>query len=168
MVEPLREDPAVPVHLPPPRLVSLGPLLIAGIGRRFACDDFAGIPALWQELHPYLSEITRQKGNAAYGLVANTAAAGDTYFYLAGVEMSDLSDLETNFTAIRLPAQRWAIFPHGGHITTIVSAIHAVFAQALPAAGLAAGDMPDLLERYGESFDPRTGKGGFEIWVPVK
>jgi AraC family transcriptional regulator len=36
LVEPLREDPVVPVVLPPPRLVSLGPLLIAGIGRRFA------------------------------------------------------------------------------------------------------------------------------------
>jgi AraC family transcriptional regulator len=41
-----------------------------------------------------------------------------------------------------------------------------VFAQALPAAGLAAADMPDLLERYGESFDPWTGAGGFEIGCP--
>jgi AraC family transcriptional regulator len=168
LVEPLREDPAVPVHLPPLRLVALGPLLIAGIGRRFACDDFASIPALWQELHPYLGEIPGQKGNAAYGLVANMAAAGDTYFYLAGVEVSDISDLDSSFTGIRLPAQRWAVFPHEGHITTVTSTIHAVFAQALPAAGLTAGDMPDLLERYGESFNPWTGAGGFEIWVPVK
>jgi AraC family transcriptional regulator len=43
-----------------------------------------------------------------------------------------------------------------------------VFVKALPAAGLAAGDMPDLLERYGESFNPWTGAGWFEIWVPVK
>jgi AraC family transcriptional regulator len=168
LVEPLREDPAVRVLLPPPRLVSLGPLLVAGIGRRFACDDLAGIPALWQELHPYLGEIPGQKGKAAYGLVASMAAAGDTYFYLAGVEVSELSDLPSDFTGIRLPAQRWAIFSHQGHITTIASTIHAVFAQALPAAGLVGGDMPDLLERYGESFDPWTGAGGFEIWVPVR
>jgi AraC family transcriptional regulator len=168
LVGPLREDPAVRVRLPPPRLVSLGPLLIAGIGRRFACNDFAGIPALWQELHPYLGEIPTQKGKAAYGLVANTGAAGDTYFYLAGVEVSNFSDLDSNFTGIRLPAQRWAIFPHEDHIATIASTIHAVFVKALPAAGLAAGDMPDLLERYGESFNPWTGAGGFEIWVPVK
>jgi AraC family transcriptional regulator len=168
LVEPLREDPAVLVCLPPPRLVSLGPLLIAGIGRRFACDDFAGIPALWQELHPYLGEIPGQKGSTAYGLVANMAAVGDTYFYLAGVEVSAFSDLDSNFTGIRLPTQRWAVFPHEGHVTTIASTIQAVFAQALPASGLAPGDMPDLLERYGESFDPQTGEGGFEIWVPVK
>jgi AraC family transcriptional regulator len=167
LMEPLREDPVVPVHLPP-RLVSLGPLLIAGIGRRFADDDFAGIPALWQDLQPYLGEIPGQKGQAAYGLVAGTAAAGGTYFYLAGVEVADLADLDSSFTGMRLPAQRWAVFPHEGHITTIASTIHAVFAQALPAAGLTAGDMPDLLERYDERFNPWTGSGGLEIWVPVK
>lgn len=167
LIEALREDPAVPVHLPPPRLVSLGPLLIAGMGRRFACDDFAGIPALWQELHPYLGEIPGQKGSATYGLVANAAASGDSYFYLAGVEVSDLAGVDKSFSGIRLPAQRWAIFPHEDHVTTISNTLHAVFSRALPAAGLAAGDMPDLLERYGESFDPRTGAGGFEIWVPV-
>lgn len=168
LIEPLREDPVVAAILPPPRIVSLGPLLIAGIGRRFACDDFAGIPALWQELHPHLGEIPGQKGSATYGLVANMAAAGDTYFYLAGVEVCDIAEIDKSFTGIRLPAQRWAIFPHRGHITTIASTIDAVFAHALPAAGLAAGDMPDLLERYDHNFDPRTGAGGFEIWVPVK
>jgi AraC family transcriptional regulator len=25
-----------------------------------------------------------------------------------------------------------------------------------------------MLERYGDAFDPRTGNGGLEIWVPVK
>jgi AraC family transcriptional regulator len=168
LVEPLREDPVVPVHLPPPRLVSLGPLLIAGIGRRFADDDFAGIPALWQAFHPYLGAIPGQKGQTAYGLVAGTAAAGGTYFYLAGVEVSDLADLDSSFTGMRLPAQRWAVFPHEGHVTTIASTIHAVFAQALPAAGLTAGDMPDLLERYDGRFNPWTGAGGLEIWVPVE
>ena len=168
LIEPLREDPVVAAILPPPHIVSLEPLLIAGIGRRFACDDFAGIPALWQELHPHLGEIPGQKGSATYGLVANMAAPGDTYFYLAGVEVCDIAEIDKSFTGIRLPAQRWAIFPHRGHITTIASTIHAIFGHALPAAGLAAGDMPDLLERYDQNFDPRTGAGGFEIWVPVK
>jgi AraC family transcriptional regulator len=168
LVEPLREDPAVTVCLPPPRIETRAPLLIAGRGRRFALNDFAGIPALWQELHPYLGAIPGQKDSAAYGVVAHMAAGGGSYFYLAGVEVSDVSDLEPGFTGIRLPAQRWAVFVQPGHITTIVSTINAVFRQGLPAAGLTAGDMPDLLERYPENFVPHTGMGGFEIWVPVK
>jgi AraC family transcriptional regulator len=168
LVEPLREDPVVSVRLPPPRLVTREPLVIAGIGRRFPCGDFAGIPALWQELYPFLGQIPGRKGDATYGLVANMAAAGETYFYLAGVEVSDLSELDSHFTGVRLPAQRWAVFPHDGHVTTIANTVHAVFARALPAAGLAPGDMPDLLERYDARFDAWTGAGGFEIWVPVK
>jgi len=96
------------------------------------------------------------------------AAAGDSYFYLAGVEVSDLSDLDDHFTSIRLPAQRWAAFSHEGHVTTIGSTIHAIFARELLAVGLAPGDMPDLLERYDDNFNPWNGAGGFEIWVPVK
>ena len=168
LVTPMREDPKLRISLPPPRTEKRGPLLIAGLGRRFAMTDFAGIPALWQEFRPHMGAIPRQKGRAAYGLVARTAADGDSYFYLAGVEVSDLSDLDDGFTGIRLPAQRWAIFTHRRHVTTIVSTIDAIFNDALPAAGLSPGDMPDLLECYGESFDPHTGYGGFEIWAPVR
>ena len=163
----MRKDPSVPVKLAPPRIEAPGALLIAGLGRRFAFNDFAGIPALWQEFHLH-GAIAGHKGRATYGVVAHVAVGGESYFYVAGVEVSDVSDMDPGLMAIRLPAQRWAVFSHEGHITTIVSTIHAVFSQALPAAGLTAGDMPDLLERYDESFDPATGEGGFEIWVPIK
>lgn len=166
LVEPLRQDPEVSVQLPPPRVEASGPLLIAGIGRRFACDDFAGIPALWQEFTPYLGAIPGRKSTAAYGLVTG-AGAGDTYFYLAGVEVRDFGELDGVLTGIRLPAQRWAAFRQDDHVTTIAATIHAIFSRALPEAGLTPGDMPDLIECYGEDFDPVTGAGGFEIRVPV-
>jgi AraC family transcriptional regulator len=37
----------------------------------------------------------------------------------------------------------------------------------LPASGLTVADAPNF-ERYDENFDPLTGNGGFEIWVPVR
>ncbi|CAM5423512.1 Right origin-binding protein [Mycolicibacterium aubagnense] len=167
LVEPLREDPKIRLRLPPPRIEAPGPLLIAGIGRRFACDDHAGIPALWQEFTPHIGGLADQRGKAAYGLVTGSAAS-DSYFYLAGVEVSGFSDLDRAFAGIRLPAQRWAVFRQDGHITTISPTIHAIFSQALPEARLTPGDMPDLIERYDEDFDAMTGAGGFEIWVPVR
>jgi len=27
---------------------------------------------------------------------------------------------------------------------------------------------PDFFERYSEEFDPRTGMGGIDVWIPVK
>jgi AraC family transcriptional regulator len=168
LVEPLREDPAVAVRLPPPRLVALGPLIIAGLARRFSVDDFAGIPSLWQEFHPHIATVPQRRDAATFGLVADMAAEGESYLYLAGVEVAGLADLDPRFTAIRLPAQRWAVFEHRGHVTTIASTLGAIFGVALPAAGLTAGDLPDLIERYDKRFDPWTGTGGFEIWIPLK
>src|SRR5216683_1823284 len=31
-----------------------------------------------------------------------------------------------------------------------------------------AADAPNFFERYSEEFDPRTGMGGIEVWVPLK
>jgi AraC family transcriptional regulator len=44
LIEPVQVDPKVRVKLSPPRFETPGPLLIAGVGRRLACDDFADIP----------------------------------------------------------------------------------------------------------------------------
>mgnify|MGYP003409082453 CR=1 FL=1 len=37
----------------------------------------------------------------------------------------------------------------------------------LPISGMKAADAPSF-ERYDEKFDPATGNGGLEIWVPVR
>jgi AraC family transcriptional regulator len=30
------------------------------------------------------------------------------------------------------------------------------------------GNMPDMFERYDDRFDPYTGMGLTEIWIPIK
>jgi AraC family transcriptional regulator len=43
--------------------------------------------------------------------------------------------------------------------------------QWLPTSGherAKAQGPPDFFERYGEGFDPQTGYGDIEVWVPVK
>jgi len=37
----------------------------------------------------------------------------------------------------------------------------------LPESGHQVAEAPEF-ERYGEEFDPRTGTGGLEIWIPIK
>jgi AraC family transcriptional regulator len=68
---------------------------------------------------------------------------------------------------VRIPEQRYAVFSHGEHISTIRRTINTIWNHWLPASGLKAADAPSF-ERYGENFDSLTGNGGFEIWVPIK
>ena len=68
---------------------------------------------------------------------------------------------------MRIPEHRYAVFSHTEHISTIRRTITAIWNQWLPQSGLKVADAPSF-ERYDEKFDPATGNGGLEIWVPVK
>ncbi|HZD25801.1 MAG TPA: AraC family transcriptional regulator [Alphaproteobacteria bacterium] len=158
------------VALPPPRFEPLGPLAIAGLGARFEIGRPAGIPALWQRVHDHLGHIPGQCGDTAYGLCSHRFAGGGegSFYYLAGVEVSDLSAIPPELTGIRLPAQRYAVFPHEGHVSTVGATARAIWQDWLPRSGCRVGELPDMLERYDHRFDPWNGRGGLEIWLPLK
>ncbi|WP_227699737.1 GyrI-like domain-containing protein [Raoultella ornithinolytica] len=42
-----------------------------------------------------------------------------------------------------------------------------MWSKWLPESGHEAADAANF-ERYGAEFDPRTGTGGLEIWIPLK
>ena len=53
------------------------------------------------------------------------------------------------------------------HISTIRRTVNTIWNHWLPASGMKAADAPNF-ERYDEKFDPLTGNGGLEIWIPVE
>jgi len=59
------------------------------------------------------------------------------------------------------------VFTHKGHISTIRRTISTIWNNWLPSSGYTVADAPTF-ERYDEKFDPVSGNGGFEIWVPLK
>jgi AraC family transcriptional regulator len=166
LVEPIKMNEDINPNLPPPRFEDGQTLLIAGLGARYDNQTMAGIPAQWQRFAPHLGHIPGQQGPATYGVVCNGDGEGNID-YIAGVAVADFQDLPADFARIRIPACRYAVFTHAGHISTIRQTWNTIWGQWLPGSGLEAADAPDF-ERYGESFDPQTGAGGFEIWLPVK
>jgi AraC family transcriptional regulator len=67
---------------------------------------------------------------------------------------------------VRIPAQQYVVFTHRGHISTIRSTWHTIWNTWLPGSGHEVADAPDF-ERYDAVFDPRTGIGEVEIWLPL-
>jgi len=166
LVEPIKMTETPIANLEAPRFENGRHLLIAGLGETYTCESSAGIPAQWQRFQPYLGNIPGQLGKVAYGVRRNKEG-GDRFDYICGVEVSDASGLEPELTSIRIPAQKYAVFAHRGHISAIRGTCHAIWTKWLPESGVEVADAPDF-ERYGEEFDPRTGSGGLEIWIPVK
>jgi AraC family transcriptional regulator len=141
-------------------------LLIAGIVQRYTCETSAGIPSQWQRFLPQIGSIPGQVGPTAFGVRWNGDEDGN-FNYLCGVQVSDFSRLPTEFGHVRVPAQRYAVFSHHEHVSTIRSTWATIWNKWLSESGHEPVDAPDC-ERYGPGFDPRTGTGGLEIWVPIK
>jgi AraC family transcriptional regulator len=166
--EPIMMDSTPATNLQPPRFATAKALLVAGIGERYNhCDNGgAGIPNQWYRLHQKMGDIPDRVGNVAYGVCCNGDDSGN-FDYIAGIEVADFSDLPREFARVRIPEQKYAVFTHAEHISTIRRTVIAIWNQWLPQSGLAVADAPNF-ERYDEKFDPSTGNGGLEIWIPVR
>ncbi|MEY9879309.1 GyrI-like domain-containing protein [Bradyrhizobium sp. USDA 329] len=168
--EPILMNSTMLDHLAPPRFETAKAFLVAGPAERISCDNGAMIPGLWQRFHQEIADVPARvgqgKNQVAYGVCCNGDDAGN-FDYIAGVEVADFSDLPRRFGRIRIPEQRYAVFTHTEHVASIRRTVNTIWNQWLPASGLRAADAPNF-ERYDETFDPATGNGGFEIWLPVR
>jgi AraC family transcriptional regulator len=166
LVEPIAMADTPPATLAPPRIETGRTLLIAGLSERYTHATSAAIPSQWQQFHPHIGHVPGQIGNIAYGVFHNIDDSGNMD-YITGVEVADFSDLPKTFARLRIPEHLYAVFSHQGHISAIRGTMHAIWNSWLPQSDYQASDAPGF-ERYDERFNPDTGLGGFEIWIPVK
>ena len=165
LVEPLRLDETLLAALPKPRLVDGAPLRIAGFGERYTFATNHGIPALWQRFAPHIGHVPGQVGTATYGVAADFEE-DCSFGYIAGVEVSPGADLDEGTAYIDIPAQRYAVFAHQGHISTMRRTAYSIWADYFPNSALVPTGGPNF-ERYGAEHDPHSGYGLVEVWVPI-
>lgn len=162
-LEAILMEPELTIELKSPRIVDLPELRLVGLSRRYDQPSSAQIPDQWVQFSA-LGLIGAD--DTTYGVCYNGDGEGNMD-YLCGVEVADFGASPARLDRLTIPPQRYAVFAHAGHISEIRDVWSAVWNQGLADAGLAAVEGPDF-ERYGAEFDPATGAGGFEIWVPVR
>lgn len=160
-----------PAKLEPPRFENGKPLLIAGLRKSYAPAAMGNIPAQWQTFAPYIGKISGQVGRATYGICWQPRDNSNIE-YLTGVEISSFAGMLDDFTIVSLPAAKYAVFPHRAHVSKLYETCDAI-SKWLPKSGHqsaaeADNETPAFFERYSEEFDPRTGMGGMEVWVPLQ
>lgn len=163
LVTPMTPDPTPQTELQPPQFEAGRPLLVAGLEEHFKFADMSGIPALWQRFLPHIGHVPGQVGAWAYAVVR---PCSDGIDYLCGVEVGSNALLPADLARVQVPAQRYAVFRHSGHVSTIGGTFQAILNGWLPGSGRQLVEAP-FLERYGPEFDSRTGLGGIDILVPV-
>jgi AraC family transcriptional regulator len=168
----MSSKPSPAPQIQPSRFEDHRPLRIAGLKQRYTGETKNTIPALWDRFVPYLGKIPGQAGDVAYGLCSNLQTAPFSFDYLAGVEVAGNVKLPEGFSHVDIPALRYAVFPHHEHVSKISNTVDAIWRGWLPTSGYAPiqanSDVPYMFERYGEKFNPETGMGDTEIWIPLQ
>lgn len=162
--EPLVMDQSLIVDVAPPRVVTGPARLVAGLKARYTFDTNQGIPAQWMAFDAWCPQIPAPVGSAAYGVCCDYRDG--SFDYLAGIEVSRADELPRELDSVRLVAGRYAVFEHRGHISAFRKTVYTIWNKLIPDLKLMIADAPNF-ELYDERFDPKTGSGVVEIWLPL-
>lgn len=147
-----------------PHTENPGVLQIAGISRHYLFDTVAGIPDQWQTFVPLIPRISGDPAPTTYGVIYN--GGDDSFDYLTGIELPAGKEPPANVVRLTLAPQTYLVFHHSGHVAALRETCNAIWSEWLPASGHLPAQAP-WFERYGDSFDPQTGEGGLDVWIPV-
>ncbi|MGB0920510.1 MAG: AraC family transcriptional regulator [Alphaproteobacteria bacterium] len=154
-------------HMAPARIATMPDLHFAGLPHQYAETGSPEIPGQWLKFAPHIGTIPNQKGHTTFGLCFE--GDGTNFLnYVAAVETDGAAtDLPPELKAFHIEAQTYAVFWHGEHVSAAAESWGAIFSNWLPAATYTPQDAPSF-ERYDDRFNPMTGHGGFELWLPVQ
>ncbi len=161
-----KPDDSLRIALEEPRLETRGMFLVAGLGERYDDASTAGIPAQWQRFAPHIGHIPGQIGEVTYGVLCNGDDQGRVE-YVTGVEVRDFAHVPRDWSRVRIPEQTYVVFRHREHISQIRGTWFTILNRWFPESGRQPIGGTEF-ERYGPEFDPATGRGGLEIWIPIR
>src|SRR5262249_37802880 len=103
------------------------------------------------------------------GVTRDTSEEGG-FDYIAALEVTRFGDTLEELNAVEIPARTYAVFTHASHVSRIPDTYRAIWDEALPALDRRPADftIAHVLERHRPEFDPDTGEGGVEIWIPLE
>lgn len=152
------------VDLAAPEIRERAAFRVIGLSTRCTFETNAIIPRLWTDFNPRCDEVPAPVAGAAYGVCCEVEADGH-FRYVAGLE-STATHVPDDLDSVDIPASRYAVFQHVGHLSGFNRTVYTIWNKALPDAGLTPAKTPDF-ELYDQRFDARTGNGTVEIWIPL-
>lgn len=155
------------ITLATPQILDHGPIHLVGMNRRYNDETSALIPRQWGQFADLgLSHDIGFGTDDTFGVLHNGDDFGNVD-YFCGLEVRDYSDAPAKLDRLTIPAQLYCAFSHPGHVSEIKRVWSGIWNEWLPESDFDAVVGP-AFERYGKDFSPSTGRGGFEVWVPVR
>lgn len=153
-----------------PRVEERAATLVAGLRGRYNLKTVHQIPDQWKMLAPYLDRIPGRVGASVYGVVAKMISP-DKFDYVSGVEVASRDGVPVPLFSLPVAAHKYLIFPYRDHVSKMKDTVTTIWREWLPVSPykVASGpDVPGMVEFYGADFDPKTGLGTMELWIPIQ
>lgn len=166
LMEPLKMQQDMIVDVPAPEIKTHDAMRVIGLSAQCSFGNNSTIPPLWQGLNARLDEFDEDQIGAAFGVCCDADGAGN-FRYVAGIAGRADDPVPKGMDDVKIPAGRYAVFTHKGHIGDFPKTVYTVWNKALPDAGLEPRPAPEF-ELYDSRFDVATGRGVVELWIPVK
>jgi len=87
--------------------------------------------------------------------------------YTAGVEVRSSSKVSAPLSIVDVPLQFYAVFTHRGHVSGVRLTCDAIWNDWFPRLEAIPANGPQF-EKYDARFNPETGEGEMEIWIPIQ
>jgi AraC family transcriptional regulator len=157
---------ALALGLNAPAFQAAPELVIAGLNQRYTTETRRGIPQQWERFVPRAGGVPGLKGMNFFGVCWNTKP-DCSFDYLTGVEVNSDANLPADLSSVRLPGSKYAVFAHTGHVSTLPATLDTIWTKWAPEVSVPLAHAP-CFERYTSEFNPTTGMGGMEIWIPLE
>jgi AraC family transcriptional regulator len=152
-----------------PKLLRSPAFDVVGMAGHFTPATNTRIPELWARFARRMHEVRHRRGSRTFGLCIDPdpGATGDGAFkYIAAVEVERVADVPAGMVSYHVPESRYAVFTHRGHISRLGATVKQVFGTWLASQPVRRVAAPDF-ELYDQRFDPATGDGEVDIYVPI-
>jgi AraC family transcriptional regulator len=153
-----------------PRIARRPAFHVIGMAGRFTPSTTTHIPELWERFaRGPMDAIPHRHGRETFGVCLDADPATleqDGFTYVAGVQVDRIDDVPRGLIAFTIPAKTYAVFTHRGHISRLPDTVKQVWGQWLPTSRYRHDPAPDF-ELYDERWDPTTGEGEIDIYVPI-
>lgn len=142
---------------------------VVGMAGHFTLTTNTRIPELWARFAPCIDTVPNRQGRHTLGICvdADPSTVEEAGFtYVAAVEVESIGSVPNGMTALTIPAHTYAVFTHRGHISRLKDTVKQVWGRWLPQSPYRHVPAPDF-EWYDERFNPITGDGEVDIFVPI-
>lgn len=154
-----------------PKFVEIEQINVIGMMSTFNDETKHNIPELWAQFGPRIFEITDKIDGPTYGVCFPANSQKENFEYMAAVAVESTDVVPDGMTAKTIPAHKFAVFTHqsgeGTLHNDLQKTVQYIWGTWLPNSLFERAQVPDF-ELYDDRFDPMTGTGELDIYIPIK